>query len=175
MSVCQFDWISLAPLWHLLFSLYFCHFDSYAKLHLQCNQIKNPKGTVTINLTENEAWKINVQYTLRTTNTLHLSLFIHTSINEPTGYKSLIRSNHFQLKSPNSYNSNLHSVVTFKWKENMFLKAMFPSWIFPLYCFWIAQVQMRQLNAGSFFVVVQRQDEGNFCFMHLFPHQHSED
>lgn len=86
----------------------------YAKLHLQCNQIKNPKGTVTINLTENEAWKINVQYTLRTTNTSHLSLFIHMSINEPTGYKSLIRSNHFQLKSPNSYNSNLHSVVTFK-------------------------------------------------------------
>lgn len=39
----------------------------------------------------------------------------------------LIRNNHFQLELPNSYNSNLLSVVTFKLKENMFLKATFPS------------------------------------------------
>lgn len=77
---------------------YFCHFDSYAKLHLQYNQIKNPKGTVTINLTENLAWKINVQYTLRTTNTLHLSLFVHMSINEPTGYKAFNKKYLFSSK-----------------------------------------------------------------------------
>lgn len=48
---------------------------------------KESKG-ITINLTENQAWKINVQYAFRNTNTFHLSLFIHMSINEPTGYKS---------------------------------------------------------------------------------------
>lgn len=98
LSVRQFDWFSLVSLRFLFSSLYLRHPGSCAKRYLQRNQIKKPKGTTTINLTENQAWKINAQYTLRTTNTLHLSLFIHMSINEPTGYKYLNKKQSFPAK-----------------------------------------------------------------------------
>lgn len=73
----------------------------------------------------------------------------------------LIRSNHFQLKLPTSYKSNLHSVVTFKRKENMLLKAMFPSLNISTLLLLNRPSSNEIIKCCLFVVVVQRRDEGN--------------
>jgi hypothetical protein len=48
------DWLLLAA--QVLFLMCdYCHFDSFAEVHLQSNQIKNAKGAMTINFTKEQA------------------------------------------------------------------------------------------------------------------------